>query len=285
MVIRMKKIGVIGSGTMGRGVALIFAKNDYQVILVDNKEEVLELSRTEISNMVRIQQIINKSLEGKSSEEVISNIVFTTDYSQLIEMDFVIENVTEKIEVKQAVYQEIDSICKKDTIFAANTSCIPVTELGAFTQRPKSVIGIHFMNPVPMMKAAEVMIGFHTGEDTVKAAKELLSSVQVEPILIKDHAGFVSNRISHLMMNEAAYIVQEQEASKEAVDEVFRKCYGHKMGPLETADLIGIDTVVDSLDVLYHYYRERKFVCCPLLRRMVQAGLLGRKSGEGFFKY
>jgi 3-hydroxybutyryl-CoA dehydrogenase len=166
-----------------------------------------------------------------------------------------------------------------------NTSCISITKIGAITKRPDRVVGTHFMNPVPMMKAVEVIKGFYTSEKTIQRTKDLLTSLNKEGIVVNDFPGFVSNRISHLMMNEAAFIVQDQVADIKTVDEIFKKCYSHKMGPLETADLIGIDTVVESLQVLYDSYQDPKFRCCPLLKKMVDAGLLGRKSGRGFYEY
>ena len=176
-------------------------------------------------------------------------------------------------------------MCKPECIYFVNTSCISITKIGSFTKRADKVIGTHFMNPVPMKHACEVILGYHTSEETIQILKDVLKKVEIRPIIVKDFPGFVSNRISHLLMNEAAMVVQDQVAAPEDVDDIFKSCFEHKMGPLETADLIGIDTVVDSLDVLYESYHDPKFRAAPILRKMIDANLLGRKSGQGFYKY
>ena len=281
----MKIIGVIGAGVMGTGVAQNLAQAGYQVILVDRTTEILEHSREEIYQNVRLQTLFRKSNEVYDPDTIISQIYFTTDYQQLKAAEFLIENVTENWEIKERVYREIDSICGSDCIFAVNTSCVPITRIAALTKRPSKVIGTHFMNPVPLKTTVETIRGYYTSEETIEVTKELLASMGKECIVVNDYPGFVSNRISHLFMNEAAFVVQDQVATAQEVDDIFKKCYGHKMGPLETADLIGLDTVVNSLDVLYENYQDPKFRCCPLLRKMVDAGLFGKKSGQGFYTY
>ncbi|HEX3046693.1 MAG TPA: 3-hydroxyacyl-CoA dehydrogenase family protein [Bacillota bacterium] len=281
----MKNIGVIGAGVMGRGVAQSLAQSGYQVILLDISNEILEHAKEEIYNNVRFQAFFNKNKDLPTPEEVLAKISFVTDYEQIKGMDVIIENVTENWEIKKTVYQKIDTICPPHCIFLVNTSCIPITRVAALTKRPDKVIGTHFMNPVPLKTAVETIRGYHTSEETIAAVKDLLATMGKEMILVNDLPGFVSNRISHLFMNEAAFVVQDQVATPQDVDDVFKKCYGHKMGPLETADLIGLDTVVNSLDVLYENYQDPKFRCCPLLRKMVDAGLYGRKSGQGFYTY
>ncbi|WFR56029.1 3-hydroxyacyl-CoA dehydrogenase family protein [Anaerocolumna sp. AGMB13025] len=278
-------VGVIGAGTMGRGIAQTVAQYNEKVVLVDISTDILESAKKEIRNSVRMQAFYNKALKGIKPDEVIERIIFTTDYALLAECDFIIENVPEKLEIKIGVYEQLEKVSNPSAYYAVNTSCIPVTEIAALTNRPDKVIGMHFMNPVPMIEAVEIMKGFHTSKETIEAALKLLKAINKHGIIVNDYPGFVSNRISHLMMNEAAFIVQEGEASIENVDDIFKKCYGHKMGPLETADLIGLDTVVDSLDVLFGQYKDTKFRCCPLLRRMVAAGHCGRKSGQGFYGY
>ena len=206
-------------------------------------------------------------------------------YIESGESDFVVENITENVDSKLELYSQLDAICRDNVIFAANTSCISITKIASVTNRRQKVIGIHFMNPVPMISAVEMIRGFHTSEETIQTTLDLMKQINKEGIIIKDFPGFVSNRISHLMMNEAAFIVQDRCARAEDVDDIFRKCYGHKMGPLETADLIGLDTVVNSLEVLFASYQDPKFRCCPLLKKMVEAGLLGRKSSQGFYQY
>jgi 3-hydroxybutyryl-CoA dehydrogenase len=281
----MKKVGVIGSGVMGRGVAQCLAQSGYSVILVDILEEILKNAADEIYNNVRFQAFFNKDNILPEPERVLEKVKFTTDYQSLMDADCIIENVSEKWETKKTVYEKIDKICPNHCLFLVNTSCIPITRIAALTHRPQQVIGTHFMNPVPLKTAVETIRGFHTSGETIETVKRFLESIGKEMILVNDLPGFVSNRISHLFMNEAAFVVQDQVASPQDVDDIFKKCYGHKMGPLETADLIGLDTVVNSLDVLYENYQDSKFRCCPLLRKMVDAGLYGMKSGQGFYSY
>ncbi|MGE5632420.1 MAG: 3-hydroxyacyl-CoA dehydrogenase family protein [Caulobacteraceae bacterium] len=281
----MEVIGVVGAGVMGKGVSHVFAQAGYQVILIDINDDVLVEAKQEIYNNIRFAGLFNGNQKSYNPDEIIKRIKFSYCYEILSDCDYVIENVTEKIAVKQDVYKKIDKVCKDSCIFAANTSCISITQIAAWTKRPLNVIGTHFMNPVFLISAVEIIRGYHTSDDTVEKVKRLLASIGKESILVNDYPGFVSNRISHLLMNEAAFIVQEQVASPKDVDEIFKKCYGHKMGPLETADLIGIDTVVNSLDILYESYQDSKYRCCPLLRKMVHAGKLGRKTQEGFYSY
>lgn len=283
---RMKKIGVIGAGVMGIGVAHSVAQAGHEVILVDIDEGVLENAKQEIYNNIRMQFFFNKDKEElEEPEKIVERILFTKDYNMLGDVDFIIENVPEQWEVKKKVYLMLDSICPEHCIFAVNTSCISITKIGALTKRPKQVIGTHFMNPVPIKPVIEVIRGYHTSEDTIASMEELLATMKKRCVVVNDYPGFVSNRISHLLMNEATFVVQDGVATAEQVDEIFKECFGHKMGPLETADLIGLDTVMDSLDILYQEYQDPKFRCSPLLKKMVQAGLCGRKNGEGFYKY
>ncbi|SEL55432.1 3-hydroxybutyryl-CoA dehydrogenase [Paenibacillus sp. OK003] len=281
----MKKIGVVGAGVMGRGVAQNFAQSGYPVILIDIDESILENAREEIFTNARFQGLFQKTYDIMEPEAVMEKITFSTDYDLLADASFIIENVTENWEIKESVHQKIDTICAEDSIILVNTSCISITKVAALTNRPSFIIGVHFMNPVPMKSTVEVIRGYHTDESAIERTKDLLKTIGKESIVVNDHPGFVSNRISHLFMNEAAFVVQDQVASPQEVDNIFKKCYSHKMGPLETADLIGLDTVVQSLDVLYESYQDSKFRCCPLLRKMVDAGLYGRKSGKGFYTY
>lgn len=281
----MKKIGVIGAGVMGAGVSYSVAMAGYQVILVDLEDSVLEKVKGEIRNNARMQIMLRRNDKVCEPEEILSRIHCTTDYSQLHDVDLVIENVTENWDIKRDVYLKIDQICPEHCMFAVNTSCISITRVGSLTGRRDKVIGAHFMNPVPLKPVIEVIRGHHTSEETIAAFERFLESINKSCVVVNDYPGFVSNRMSHLLMNEAAFVVQDGVATAEQVDEIFKMCFGHKMGPLETADLIGLDTVMDSLDVLYKDYQDPKFRCSPLLRRMVDAGLCGRKSGEGFYTY
>jgi 3-hydroxybutyryl-CoA dehydrogenase len=282
----MKTIGVVGAGVMGSGVSQNLAQVGYKVILVDISKEILERSNAEIYNKVRLQTFFQKDHDVVIDPgSITAQIRFTTDYQQLKEAEYVIESVPEKWDIKENVYREIDSICNPECIFAANTSCFPITRIASLTKRPSKIIGTHYMNPVPMKTTVETIRGYFTSDETIEITKKLLASMGKECIVVNDYPGFVSNRISHLFMNEAAFVVQDQVASPQEVDDIFKKCYSHKMGPLDTADLIGLDTVVNSLDVLYESYQDPKFRCCPLLKKMVDAGLYGMKSGQGFYVY
>lgn len=276
--------GVIGAGVMGTGVAQCLAQSKMEVILLDITEEELNAGMEKIKNNLRFQTLFNKG-ESENPEQVCSRIKCTTDFTILKKADFIIENVTESWQIKKAVYEKINGICNENCIFLVNTSCISITKIASLLKNPEKVIGVHFMNPVPMKTTVEVIKGYYTSEETVKHTMLLLKDIGKDGIIVNDFPGFVSNRISHLFMNEAAYVVQDQVASPADIDDIFKKCYGHKMGPLETADLIGIDTVVNSLEVLYESFQDSKFRCCPLLRKMVDAGLLGCKSGKGFYNY
>lgn len=279
------KIGVVGAGVMGSGVAQRLAKYGVDAIVVDISQEALDNSAQIIKNNIRFANMVNRSGDKIAQSEVLERISFTTNYQKLDDVDFVIENINENVELKKEIYIKMDSICKKECIFMVNTSCISITKIASYTERKTQVIGVHFMNPVPMKKASEVIKGYHTSDETIIKVSDLLESLEIQPIIVNDYPGFVSNRISHLLMNEAANVVQDGVATAENVDLIFKMCFEHKMGPLETADLIGIDTVVDSLDVLFELYQDSKFRVSPLLRKMKDAGLLGRKSGEGFYKY
>jgi 3-hydroxybutyryl-CoA dehydrogenase len=217
--------------------------------------------------------------------EVLNAITVDVELSALADADVVIENITENWAAKREVYESLERHCRPDTIFVANTSAIPITKIASVTNRPSQVVGVHFMNPVPMKPAAELIPGFHTSTETVETIRELLASMGKKGIDVKDACGFVSNRVLMLTVNEAAYLVHEGVADAETVDEVFRSCFGHPMGPLETADLIGVDTILYSVEVLYENFSDSKYRPCPLLRQMTDAGLHGRKSGRGFHTY
>lgn len=281
----MKVIGVIGADVMGTGVTHNFALAGYDVILVDVSEDILAKAKEQIAGSIRFQGLYTKAFAAEKPEAIMGRIRFTVDYGLLKDADYVVENVPEKWEIKREVYLTLDRICPARCIFAVNTSCISITKVASLTNRPAQVIGSHYMNPVIMKPVVEVIKGYHTSEETIEATKELLASLHKEAIVVNDLPGFVSNRISHLMMNEAAFVVQDQVADPKDVDDIFKKCFGHKMGPLETADLIGLDTVVHSLDILYDSYQDSKFRCCPLLRKMAEAGMHGRKTGQGFYSY
>ena len=278
-------VGVIGAGVMGRGVAQNLAVSGQRVVLIDVSEEILAQARDEISRNLRFQGLFKKDEKKVDVGEILRRIEFATELSLLSEADFVIENVTEKWEIKKQVYEQIDSICPPHCVFAANTSAIPITRIASATRRAPQVLGIHFMNPVPLKSTVEVIRGYHTSDQTVETALALLAGMGKTGIVVNDSPGFVSNRVLMLTINEAIFLVHEGVASVEDIDAIFKNCFGHKMGPLETGDLIGLDTILYSLDVLYEAFNDSKYRPCPLLKKMVDAGLHGRKSGAGFYKY
>ncbi len=278
-------IGVVGAGVMGVGVAQNLAQTGHKVLLLDLTEDILRKAENELQKNMRFRRMLKKDQAQMSAAQVMDAVTFTTSYAPFADADFVIENASEQWEIKQEIHARLDAVCPEHTVFAANTSAISITRIGAVTKRPSQVLGIHFMNPVPLKPVVEVIRGFHTSDDTIAIAQRLLTRMGKQWIIVNDYPGFVSNRISHLFMNEAAFVVQDQIATAKDVDEIFTRCYGHAMGPLQTADLIGLDTVVDTLNVLYQSYQDPKFRCCPLLQKMVDAGLLGVKSGKGFYSY
>jgi 3-hydroxybutyryl-CoA dehydrogenase len=281
---RLETIGVIGAGVMGVGLAHALAQSGLRTLLIDVSDSILESALGQIRNNVRFQRLFHKN-QGSGPEEILGRIKVSADYDVLRDADFVVENVTEKFEVKTQVYRRLDAICPPQCVFAANTSAIPITRIGAMTGRPTRVLGMHFMNPVPLKTAVEVIRGYHTSDATIATATRLLSLMGKKAILVNDSPGFVSNRVLMLTINEAIFLVQEKVASPEVVDDIFKNCFEHKMGPLETADLIGLDTILFSIEVLYDEFKDSKFRPCPLLRQMVDAGLHGRKSGRGFYSY
>lgn len=281
----IERVGVIGAGVMGTGVAQNLAQTNHRVILVDISDEILARARAEIHKNLRFGRLFARSSSQDSPDEVLARITLTTDYGLLKDVGFVVENVVEKWEIKKQVYPQLDAVCPEHCVFAADTSCISITRIGAITQRPDRVIGIHFMNPVPLKATVEVIRGYHTSEETIQKAKDFLAGMGKDCIIVNDAPGFVSNRVLMLTINEAVYLVQEQVASPQEIDQIFKACFGHKMGPLETADLIGLDTILYSVEVLYESFSDSKYRPCPLLKKMVDAGLYGRKSGQGFYTY
>ena len=281
----IKTAGVIGAGVMGSGVAQVLAQTGYRVLLIDIDEGRLNQVKREIQNNLRFQGLFKKSENKEPPAAVIERISFTTDYDALIEANFIIENVTEKWDVKKDVYSRIDRIAPANAVFACNTSAIPITKIASATNRPDRVIGMHFMNPVPMISMVEVIRGYHTSEETIGRARQLLAEMGKECVIVNDSPGFVTNRVLMLTINEAIWLVFDQVAPAGDVDKIFKTCFGHKMGPLETADLIGLDTILNSIEVLYECFNDSKYRPCPLLKKMVDAGLYGRKSGQGFYAY
>ncbi|MCU0532554.1 MAG: 3-hydroxyacyl-CoA dehydrogenase NAD-binding domain-containing protein [Hydrococcus sp. Prado102] len=280
----IKTVGVIGAGVMGIGVSQNLAQTSHQVILLDVSDEILERAKQEIKNNIRFQNFFNKQNQSDGNE-ILDRINFSTNYSLLEKAEFIIENATENWNIKKNIYEKIDLICPQESVFAANTSAISITRIASVTKRAPQVLGIHFMNPVPMKPMVEMIRGYHTSEEAIATAKKLLAQMGKESILVNDSPGFVSNRVLMLTINEAVFLLQEKVASVEEVDKIFKSCFGHKMGPLETADLIGLDTILFSIEVLYESFNDSKYRPCSLLKKMVDAGLYGRKSGRGFYSY
>jgi len=278
-------IGVIGAGTIGTGVAQSLSQAEHKVVLVDTSADALERARAEIRRAVRFQRLVAPDLPVHEPAEVLDRITFTRDLEELAAAGVVIENVSERWSAKESVYRALDRICEPASVFVVNTSCFPITEVAALPARPAQVVGVHFMNPVPLKPVVELIPGWHTAPATIEAVQSLLASMGKRSIAVKDSPGFVSNRVLMLTVNEAVFCRAEGIASAEAIDDLFRGCFGHEMGPLETADLIGVDTILHSLEVLHERFGDSKYRPCPLLRTMVSAGLLGRKSGEGFHHY
>jgi 3-hydroxybutyryl-CoA dehydrogenase len=281
----VRTVGVIGSGTIGRGVAQSFAQYGFDVLLSDISQRQLDSALAEIASNLRLQSLFTGRKATGSAADVLARITASTGLNQLETADFVIENVTEDWDIKRAVYVAVDEICRPEVIFGVNTSAVPITRVGSVTSRPERVIGLHFMNPVPLIKMVEVIRGHFTSDQTLDVALGLLKEARKEGVVVADMPGFVTNRVLMLTINESAFCVQDQVATASDVDRIFKGCFGHKMGPLETADLIGLDTVLNSLTVMYDSYRDCKFRPAPLLRRLVDAGQLGRKTGAGFYNY
>jgi 3-hydroxybutyryl-CoA dehydrogenase len=281
----VSEIGVVGAGTIGVGVAQALAQTGHRVILVDLADDILDRARKDIGQGLRLAALFDAEVRRYSHADILSRIDFTTDYDRLRNATLVVENSTEDWSVKEKIYPVLDRTCRADCILAVNTSAISISRLAALTGRPDRVIGMHFMNPVPQKPVVEMVRGPDTSEDTVRAARSFLDRLGKRAIVVNDMPGFVSSRVLMLAINEAVFVVEENVATPGDVDDIFVKCFAHKMGPLATADLIGLDTVLRTLDVLHESYADTKFRPCPLLRQMVDAGLLGRKSGKGFFDY
>lgn len=279
----MTVIGVIGAGVMGVGVAQNLAQTGYDVVLVDQSEEILDKALGTIRMNCRMSGLMGGP--RLDAEAVLAHISTAVGAQAASKAELVIENVTENWDIKREVYRTLDAECGPDTVFVVNTSAIPITKVAAVTGRPDRVVGVHFMNPVPAKPVVELIPGFHTSAQTVERTRELLHGMGKKDVEVKDACGFVSNRVLMLTVNEAAYLVHEGVADAAAVDEIFRGCFGHPMGPLETADLIGVDTILYSVEVLHEHYADSKYRPCPLLKQMTDAGLHGRKSGRGFYTY
>jgi len=279
-----KTVAVLGAGTMGNGIAHVFAARGFSVILRDVEQRFLDRGLDTISKNLD-RQIKKGQLPEADKSAILGRIKAVTDLSAIAAADFAVEAVPENLPLKTEVLKAADALLRKDVVLASNTSTIPITALAAITSRPGHFIGMHFMNPVPVMTLVEVIRGLETTDDTFAATMALAEKLGKKPVAVNDAPGFVSNRVLMPMINEAAFCVMEGVATPEAVDDIMKLGMNHPMGPLALADLIGIDTCLAIMDVLYTGFSDSKYRPCPLLKKMVAAGRLGRKSGRGFYSY
>ena len=281
----MKNIAVIGSGTMGNGIAHVFAQNGHQVALIDIAQPLLDKAMTTISKNLD-RQIKKEKITEADKVATLKNISTFTNIEQGVSnTELVVEAASENFEIKSKIFQELDDICDRNTILATNTSSISITQIAAVTERPDKVIGMHFMNPVPMMKLVEVIRGYSTSDETTKIVMEKSKELGKVPVEVNDYPGFVANRILMPMINEAIYTLFEGVAGVEEIDTVMKLGLAHPMGPLQLADFIGLDVCLSIMDVLYEGFGNPKYSPCPLLVNMVTAGHLGVKSGNGFYTW
>jgi 3-hydroxybutyryl-CoA dehydrogenase len=278
------RVAVIGAGTMGNGIAQVFGQGGHAVVLSDIDAAALERARAQIDRS--LGKLAEKGkIAAADRTAALSRIEFTRDLADVTAADLVVEAVVEKLDVKRELFAELDRITKPATILASNTSSISITRLGAATRRPDKVIGMHFMNPVPLMALVDVIRGQATSEETTRTVMDLARALGKTPVEVNDFPGFVSNRVLMPMINEAIFAVYEGVAKPEAIDEVMKLGMNHPMGPLTLADFIGLDVCLNILEVLHDGLGDPKYRPCPLLKRMVDAGWLGRKSGRGFYTY
>jgi len=277
-------VGIVGAGTMGNGIAHVFAQYGHDVLLCDISDEILQKAIKTISENLD-RQIKKGIVKLEDKEKILSRIKTTKNLEDFREVELVIEAVVEKEEIKKEIFSKLDKITNKDIILASNTSSISITRLSKATNRPEKVIGMHFFNPVPVMKLVEVVKGFITSDETVNKIVEISKALEKVPIVVKDFPGFISNRILMPLINEAIFALGEGIADKESIDNIMKLGMNHPMGPLQLADLIGLDVVLDILNVLYENFKDPKYRPAPLLIKMVEAGYLGRKTKKGFYEY
>ena len=281
----MKKVGIIGCGVMGTDVAHAFSQSGFNVVIVDKNPNQFEKAKQKIKNNIKFQKIYSKLSSLVTADQILANIQFSTEMSHLKSIPYIIENVTEDLDIKSIVHTQLEDLVSEETIVAVNTSAVSITRIGSLKRRPDNIIGVHFMNPAHVMPTVEVIQGYHTSTQTINQTKELLASIGKKCLVVKDSPGFITNRAMMIFVNEAIYCLYEGVAKAEDIDTLFKECFGHKMGPLQTADLIGLDTILKSLEVLYMSFNDDKYRPCIYLKQMVDAGLLGMKNGRGFYEY
>lgn len=280
----MTKLMIIGAGQMGSGIVQVAAQSGFSVIMQDVKDEFTERGMKTIRTS--LERFVKKgTLTQDDVEATLGRIRITTDLAMAAEADVVIEAAIEKMDVKKEIFRKLDQIAPQDALLASNTSSLSITELAAVTSRPEQVMGMHFMNPVPMMKLVEMIRGLQTSDATYQTIDTLAKDMGKTPIAVRDFPGFISNRVLMPMINEAIYCLYEGVAEPAAIDEIMKLGMSHPMGPLQLADFIGLDTCLYIMEVLYEGFADSKYRPCPLLRKYVEAGYLGKKSGRGFYQY